>query len=72
LVFIGTSATLATGESREERRYLIADAASKIFGVRIEPENVVEETLRRVISYPRPISPDALKAELLSGQVPRS
>jgi hypothetical protein len=72
LVFIGTSATLATGESREERRYLIADAASKIFGVRIEPENVVEETLRRVISYPRPISPDALKVELLSGQVPRS
>ncbi len=72
LVFIGTSATLATGESHEERRRLIADAASKIFGIKVEPENVVEETLRRVVPYPRPVSLEALRTELLSNQVPSS
>lgn len=72
LLFIGTSATLATGEGREERRRLIADAASKIFGAPVSPENVVEETLRRVIPYPRPILIEALREEILKGSVPRS
>jgi len=72
LIFIGTSATLATSENHNERCRLIAETASKIFGVNIKPENVIEETLRRVIPYPRPISPDALKNELQKNQIPKS
>ncbi len=72
LTFIGTSATLATGETREERRKLIADAASKIFGVIVKPENVVEESLRRAIPYPRPIDPKALREAILSDRLPSS
>lgn len=72
LIFVGTSATLATGETREERRKLIAESASKIFGVPIKPENVVEEFIRRAIPYPRPIDPQALKDTVLSSYLPSS
>jgi hypothetical protein len=72
LLFIGTSATLATGENRTERKQLIADTASEIFGAEVKPENVIEETLRRVIPYPRPISTSALIDELRKNQVPKS
>ena len=63
---------MATGESREDRRCLIADVASKIFGVQVKPENVIEETLRRVIPIPRSVSLEALRTELLGNQVPSS
>jgi len=68
LLFIGTSATLATGESREERCRLIAEAASKIFGVQIKPENVIEEKVRRVISLNRPIDESSLRQKILSSE----
>lgn len=54
---IGTSATMATGGSRLERRKAVAEFASKLFGVTVEPENVIEESLRRAI--PRPAQIDA-------------
>ncbi len=44
---IGTSATLASGGSRQERRTAIAESATELFGVRFNPDDVVEETLRR-------------------------
>ncbi|MCS7254491.1 MAG: DEAD/DEAH box helicase [Armatimonadota bacterium] len=72
LTCIGTSATLATGENRTQRCQIISETASKLFGVSVKPENVVEETLRRAISYQRPVSPDALRRAVLSDELPKS
>jgi superfamily II DNA/RNA helicase len=55
LIRVGTSATMASGASRAERREAVAAFASKLFGVPVEPQNVVEETLRRAI--PRSVPP---------------
>jgi superfamily II DNA/RNA helicase len=49
LLCIGTSATMATGESREERRAAVTEFAGKLFGVQVESDNVIEETLRKAI-----------------------
>lgn len=51
LLTIGTSATMATGESRAERRTAVSDFAEKLFGTPIKPDNVIEESLRRLIPY---------------------
>lgn len=45
LLCIGTSATVAGGETRDERSREVADAAEKIFGAPFKPENVIEESL---------------------------
>jgi len=57
LICIGTSATMVSAGSQGERRDAVAGFASKFFGVSVKAENVVEETLRRVIPYAG--SPDA-------------
>ncbi|MEV5704496.1 DEAD/DEAH box helicase [Actinoallomurus sp. NPDC052274] len=44
---VGTSATMASGGSSEDQRRDVADVASKVFGVPIEPDRVIGETLRR-------------------------
>lgn len=49
LLCIGTSATMSTEGSREERRQVLAEIASKLFGVEIQPSNVIDETLERSI-----------------------
>lgn len=68
LLCIGTSATMATGGSRAERRKAVAAFASKLFGVVVEPRDVIEETLRRAIlrgGTPDPMRlSDALKQPL--------
>lgn len=56
LICIGTSATMVSAGSQGERREAVAGFASKFFGVPVKAENVVEETLRRVI--PQAGSPD--------------
>src|SRR5205085_6512849 len=43
---IGTSATMASGESRVERNAAVADVASKLFGVTVDPAHVIDESLR--------------------------
>lgn len=45
---IGTSATLAGEGNLVEQRTQVADVVSRIFGARIEPEDVIGETLRRL------------------------
>jgi superfamily II DNA/RNA helicase len=62
LQFIGTSATLATGGSRQERKERIAHVGSTLFGVTVPAENVIDETLRRVTSVPAPSDPGQLRA----------
>lgn len=48
LLCIGTSATMASDGSREERNRIVAAVASKLFSVPIPESNVVGETLERV------------------------
>ncbi|HWY16413.1 MAG TPA: DEAD/DEAH box helicase [Rhizomicrobium sp.] len=62
LLCIGTSATLVTGENRADNRAKIAGVGSRLFGVAVKPENVIDERLRRVIKQPAPTTPDELKA----------
>jgi ATP-dependent helicase YprA (DUF1998 family) len=58
----GTSATIATGGDRATRRSQIAEVGSRLFGVTIAPENVIDETLQRVAQVPVPATPEALRA----------
>ncbi len=69
LICIGTSATMASGKSRKERCKLVSEFASKMFGVQVKAENVIEEELERVIT-PK-FSPEDLKASL-SKPLPQS
>ena len=48
LLCIGTSATMASEGSEESRSAAVADIASRLFGVAVNPDNVVTETLRPV------------------------
>ncbi|MBD2247481.1 DEAD/DEAH box helicase [Nostoc sp. FACHB-888] len=54
LLCIGTSATMSTVGSRQQRRQVVADVASKLFGVEIKPSNVIDETLERSIQRAEP------------------
>lgn len=54
LLCIGTSATMSSEGTRENRRQTVANVASQLFGVEVKPENVIDETLEKAInrSYP--------------------
>jgi hypothetical protein len=54
LMVIETSATMATGGKLADRRRAAAEVASKIFGMTIGGDNVVDETLRRAIATEAP------------------
>jgi len=57
LQVIGTSATVATGATRDERRKRIGDVASKLFGVAIPSYHVIDETLQPLIKTEIPKGP---------------
>ena len=59
---IATSATIVTGETREQRNEAVAELASGFFGLNIPPANVVDETLRRVATAPVPQTTEQLIA----------
>lgn len=46
-ICIGTSATMASEGSDTNRAQAVADVASRLFGVSIGPESVIDESLRR-------------------------
>jgi len=48
LLCIGTSATMASEGSHEDKRRVVAGVASKLFGTPIGESNVVAETLQRI------------------------
>ena len=52
LLCIGTSATMASEGSVEDRNAVVADVATRLFGTAVSPGNVITETLRPVISSP--------------------
>lgn len=68
---IGTSATMSTEGSREHRRQVVADVASKLFGVGIKPSNVIDETLERSIQRATPTT-DELRNSIQTGLPPES
>ncbi len=45
---VGTSATLSTEGSYEDRRQKLAEVGSRLFGMEVRPQDVIGETLRRV------------------------
>ncbi|CAK0767951.1 DEAD/DEAH box helicase domain-containing protein [Gammaproteobacteria bacterium] len=45
---VGTSATMATDGTPEERNAVVADVATKLFGATVPTANVITETLQRV------------------------
>ena len=45
---IGTSATMATGRTSEDTERAVADAATRLFGTRVDPRRVIGENLRHV------------------------
>jgi hypothetical protein len=61
LLCAGTSATIATGGDRASRRAEIAEVGSRLFGVWVAPENVIDETLHRVAQVPVPATAEALR-----------
>ena len=67
LQVIGTSATLATGSSRQERCDAIADTAARLFGVDVSADRVVEETLRPIATVDVPTEPGAAIAAVELG-----
>ncbi|BBD63222.1 DEAD/DEAH box helicase domain-containing protein (plasmid) [Nostoc sp. HK-01] len=66
LLCIGTSATMSTEGSRQQRRQVVADVASKLFGVEIKPGNVIDETLERSIGRTEP-TVEELRQAILAG-----
>lgn len=62
LLCVGTSATLVSGATRQERRQGAAEIATQLFGVNVKPEHVIDETLRRAIQVPMPPAGGALRA----------
>lgn len=47
LQYVGTSATLSTEGSHEDQRTEVAGVAGQIFGVSVDPTNVIGESLKR-------------------------
>lgn len=45
LLCIGTSATMVSGGAHAEKRAAVAEVASTLFGVTVQPDHVIEETL---------------------------
>ena len=62
LQYIGTSATLATEGSRDQRRAHIAEVGSTLFGVDVPAANIIDETLCRMTTATTPSTPEALRA----------
>lgn len=62
MLHIGTSATMASEGSRAERKAAAAEVATKLFGVEVKPEDVVDETLRRAIQVQAPEISEAVRA----------
>lgn len=66
ILTIGTSATLASDGDRLKRQRTIAAVASKLFGVEVEPENVIDETLKPITKVKPPQGKEELRAAVLA------
>ena len=71
LLCIGTSATMATEGSIDERNRRVAEVASRLFGVKVKPENIITETLAPVTDDRTPTDGHTLR-QLIEAGVPGS
>ncbi len=71
LLCIGTSATMSSKGTRQERRQVVAEVASKLFGVEIKVNNVIDETLEPSIQRSEP-TVEELQQCLENGLLPES
>jgi superfamily II DNA or RNA helicase len=62
---IGTSATMASGETRAERIEAVAAVATTLFGVPVEPAYVIDEALRWGLREPSTPDPALLSKAVL-------
>ncbi len=62
---IGTSATMASGETRAERIEAVAAVATTLFGVPVEPAYVIDESLRWGLIEPPPPDPVELRKAVI-------
>ena len=62
LFCIGTSATMSTEGTRSDRNQTVAAVASKLFGVEVKTENVIDETLERAIQRSDPTASELQEA----------
>jgi superfamily II DNA/RNA helicase/very-short-patch-repair endonuclease len=69
ILCVGTSATMATEGTAEEKNRAVARVASRLFGTTVKPDNVVTETLRRVTADDVPTDTATL-AEAIAAGVP--
>ncbi len=67
LLCIGTSATMATEGSAEDRNRAVAHVASRLFGATVRPENVITETLRRMTEDTASTDAASLAAAIAAG-----
>src|SRR6516162_2832215 len=66
---IGTSATMTTEGDASDQRRAVADVATTLFGMPVQPEQVIGETLER-ITDPAGTSAGALRRRVLDGVTP--
>ncbi|MBP1468746.1 DEAD/DEAH box helicase, partial [Candidatus Chloroploca sp. M-50] len=64
LTWIGTSATMVSGDSADERRAAVARVAGSIFGVELPSDQVIEETLTYAVPQLPVPSREALRTAL--------
>ena len=67
LLCIGTSATMASEGSAQERNAAIANIASRLFGVTVKADNIITETLKTVTDDDTPIDRPSLKRAIEMG-----
>jgi hypothetical protein len=69
LLCIGTSATMSTEGTRANRRQTVASVASKLFGIEVKADSVIDETLERTIQRPMPTVAE-LRSAIAAGLPP--
>jgi superfamily II DNA/RNA helicase len=67
LLCVGTSATMATEGTAEDRRRAVSRVASRLFGAEVRPENVITETLYRVTEDAASTDQASLAAAITAG-----
>jgi superfamily II DNA/RNA helicase/very-short-patch-repair endonuclease len=67
MISIGTSATMASEGSTEDRNKAVANIASILFGTQVKPENIITETLKRITPEKTPTDKDALANAISKG-----
>jgi DEAD/DEAH box helicase/Helicase conserved C-terminal domain/Domain of unknown function (DUF1998) len=63
LQMVGTSATMASGGTSEQRREVVAEVATRLFGAPVTPERVIGETLLRATTAAAPTN-DVLRSRV--------